>query len=237
MSSFSELKVNKFMKSGHGSGLVIYNTKQLSRIYPKGSRVNSSNYDPVPGWTCGSQMVALNYQTGSLPMWINLGKFQDNGGCGYVLKPKFLLDPNEKFDPEVKVPVKQTLYIQILSGWQFPKSERHPDSKKGDVIDPYIWVQMTGTHQDHDEFKTKVVKNNGFNPIFKAEKKFAISNPDLAYLTFCVYDYDVATADAFIGQYSLPVTCIRPGIRSVPLKDSHGKTYENSSLLVIFKYL
>lgn len=35
--------------------------------------------------------VALNYQTGTDPMQLNRGRFLDNGSCGYVLKPNFLL--------------------------------------------------------------------------------------------------------------------------------------------------
>ena len=35
----------------------------FSRIYPKGTRLDSSNYNPVPFWNVGSQLVALNYQT------------------------------------------------------------------------------------------------------------------------------------------------------------------------------
>lgn len=40
-----------------------YNKKQLSRIYPKGTRVDSSNYMPQLFWNVGCQMVALNFQT------------------------------------------------------------------------------------------------------------------------------------------------------------------------------
>lgn len=63
-----------------------------------GLRYDSSNYNPVPYWTVGCQMVALNYQTPGLPMQLNLGKFRDNGGCGYVLKPPELCDPHSGFD-------------------------------------------------------------------------------------------------------------------------------------------
>jgi hypothetical protein len=40
-----------------------YNKMQLSRIYPKGTRVDSSNYMPQLFWNAGCQMVALNFQT------------------------------------------------------------------------------------------------------------------------------------------------------------------------------
>lgn len=40
-----------------------YNKRQMSRIYPKGGRVDSSNYMPQIFWNAGCQMVSLNYQT------------------------------------------------------------------------------------------------------------------------------------------------------------------------------
>ena len=36
----------------------------------------------------------LPIYTGS-PIYLNQGKFRQNGGCGYVLKPKIMRDPNE----------------------------------------------------------------------------------------------------------------------------------------------
>ena len=39
-----------------------YHTRQLSRVYPNGKRIDSSNFDPQPLWNAGFQLVALNYQ-------------------------------------------------------------------------------------------------------------------------------------------------------------------------------
>ena len=99
----------------------------MSRVYPNGSRTNSGNYNPIPMWNVGAQMVALNYQTpgnqtkqlgqrtfslathctndflGDLILisdsWmeVNCSKFYQNGGSGYVLKPDFLFKSG--FDP------------------------------------------------------------------------------------------------------------------------------------------
>ena len=35
---------------------VQHNKVQLSRIYPAGTRTDSSNYDPQPAWNCGCQI-------------------------------------------------------------------------------------------------------------------------------------------------------------------------------------
>lgn len=70
---------------------VWYHQYALTRVYPRGiKRLNSSNFDPLIFWNCGCQMVALNCQTPDKPMQWNRGKFKQNGGCGYVLKPEFM---------------------------------------------------------------------------------------------------------------------------------------------------
>ena len=43
---------------------------QVSRVYPKAQRVDSSNYNPMSIWSVGSQMAALNFQTGDKPMQV-----------------------------------------------------------------------------------------------------------------------------------------------------------------------
>lgn len=43
--------------------------------------------------------MALNFQSLGLPMDLNNGRFQDNGGCGYVLKPLFLRVNQWGFNP------------------------------------------------------------------------------------------------------------------------------------------
>lgn len=65
MSSFVETRIERVVKNKFQSGaFVSYSNRQLSRVYPKGQRMDSSNYDPMPMWNAGSQLVSLNYQTG-----------------------------------------------------------------------------------------------------------------------------------------------------------------------------
>ena len=65
MSSFVETRIEKVVKSRNQAGLFVnYSNRQLSRVYPKGQRMDSSNFDPLPMWNAGCQMVSLNYQTG-----------------------------------------------------------------------------------------------------------------------------------------------------------------------------
>lgn len=50
---------------------------------------------------------------------------------------------------------------------------------------------------------------------------FDIKNPDVAVLTLQVFDEDMASSE-FIGYSSLPVSCIRTGIRTMGLCDRNG---------------
>ena len=100
--------------------------RQLVRTYPKGTRFDSSNYDPTQMWNCGIQMVALNFQYPGVEMHLNQGFFRLNGGCGYVLKPLVmrLEDPGAgggknrakgrfPFSPDLMVPHPMVTPIQL----------------------------------------------------------------------------------------------------------------------------
>ena len=74
MSSFSETTSLGYLKT-QAVEFVNYNKRQLSRIYPKGTRADSSNFMPQIFWNSGCQLVSLNFQTSDLPMQLNQVKF------------------------------------------------------------------------------------------------------------------------------------------------------------------
>lgn len=53
--------------------------------------------------------------------------------------------------------------------------------------------------------------HTGFNPVWDETLNFVIHTPDLALVRFVVEDYDKASRNDFIGQFTLPFTCIQPG--------------------------
>jgi len=70
MSSFAEPAALGYLKS-QAIEFVNYNKRQISRLYPKGARVDSSNFMPQIFWNAGCQLVSLNFQTPDLPMQLN----------------------------------------------------------------------------------------------------------------------------------------------------------------------
>lgn len=144
MSSFPETKADKLMCQQNYAFFLKYHAIQLSRIYPKGQRIDSSNYNPMPFWHCGSQMVALNYQTADKSMQINMGKFKQNGGCGYVLKPDFLF--NDDYNPYDKKCIEKkvkgmTIMLRVIGARHLSKSGRGTAS-------PFVEVEIIGADYD-----------------------------------------------------------------------------------------
>ena len=63
MSSFNETKITKILNDEKTQKeFTQYTERNLSRIYPKGSRLLSSNLEPTKLWAAGCQMVAINFQ-------------------------------------------------------------------------------------------------------------------------------------------------------------------------------
>ncbi|XP_033104785.1 1-phosphatidylinositol 4,5-bisphosphate phosphodiesterase delta-1-like isoform X2 [Anneissia japonica] len=226
MSSFGESKAVELAKS-HGEQYNEHNKKFLSRTYPAGWRTNSSNYNPCSLWNAGCAIVALNYQTHGEEMDLYLGKFKQNGNCGYILKPVFMRKEGVTFDPEKPGDqYKSKLKIKIISGQQLPK----PKGSK-EIIDPFVKVTLHGVFQEQED-KTEVVENNGFNPHWNHEMEFDVKVPELSLLRFTVYDYDMSTKNDFIGQYTIPVTSMQLGYTHMPLYTDTEELLYSSTLFV-----
>ncbi|XP_077301392.1 small wing phospholipase C gamma 1 [Arctopsyche grandis] len=229
MSSFPETKAEKLICQQENSFFLKYHRHQFSRVYPKGQRIDSSNYHPIPMWNCGSQMVALNYQTPDKPMQINMAKFKENGGCGYVLRPDFMF--LDSFSPYDKNTLGDeyypwTVHVRIISARHLSKSGRGTAS-------PFVEVEVLGADYDTGvKLVTKTISDNGFNPIWNDICEFEVSNPDFALLRFVVEDEDMFGEPNFIGQATFPINCLRTGYRSVPLSNGFTEELELSSLLV-----
>nr|XP_039247876.1 1-phosphatidylinositol 4,5-bisphosphate phosphodiesterase beta-1-like isoform X6 [Styela clava] len=206
--------------------IVNYNMRQLSRIYPKGARVDSSNYNPQLFWNAGCQLVALNYQTLDPNMQFNLGLFEFNNNCGYLLKPEHMRRKDRPFDPFthniIDGVVAGTLTIKIISG-QFVSSSK---------VSTFVEVDMLGLVADtvKKRYKTSTVNNNGTNPHYDSDpfvfKKIVL--PALATLRIGVMD----TNGNCIGQRFLPVECLRPGYRYITLRNEGNQPLTMPSLFV-----
>ncbi|XP_066500705.1 inactive phospholipase C-like protein 2 [Hoplias malabaricus] len=230
--SFNEVFASRCATDYPGE-FVNYNKKFLARIYPSPMRIDSSNMNPQDFWKCGCQIVAMNYQTPGLMMDLNIGWFRQNGNCGYVLRPAIMREQVSYFSANTKDSVPgvspQLLHIKIISGQNFPKPKG--SGAKGDVVDPYIYVEIHGIPADCAEQRTKTVNQNGDNPLFDESFEFQINLPELAMVRFVVLDDDYI-GDEFIGQYTIPFECLQPGFRHIPLQSLTGELLPHAWLFV-----
>ncbi|PAV87282.1 hypothetical protein WR25_01393 [Diploscapter pachys] len=200
----------------------------LVRVASSATRTDSSNLNPQEFWNNGVQVVALNYQTPGLMMDLQEGKFMENGGCGYVLKPMIMKD--ELFVPGEKMPTApQILHLRILSAQHLPRPRG--SNAKGDSSDPFVVVEVFGLPADCAEERTKTVKNDGHNPSFDESFQFQICVPELALIRFLVLDDDYI-GDDFIGQRTIPFECLQPGYRHIQLLNNEGDPLDNATLFV-----
>uniref|UniRef100_A0A672HJY6 Phosphoinositide phospholipase C n=1 Tax=Salarias fasciatus TaxID=181472 RepID=A0A672HJY6_SALFA len=225
MSSFVETKALEQLTKSPVE-FVEYNKLQLSRIYPKGTRVDSSNYNPQLFWNAGCQLVALNFQTIDLSMQLNLGMYEYNGKCGFRLKPEFMRRHDKHFDPftesTVDGIVANTLSVKIISG-QFLSDKK---------VGTYVEIDMFGLPVDtkRKAFKTKTSQGNAINPVWEEEaivfKKVVL--PTLASLRIAVFE----EGGKFIGHRIIPVSAIRPGYHYISLRNEKNQSLTLPTLFV-----
>ncbi|XP_029453200.1 1-phosphatidylinositol 4,5-bisphosphate phosphodiesterase zeta-1 isoform X2 [Rhinatrema bivittatum] len=202
----------------------------ITRIYPRGTRTTSSNYNPQDFWNVGCQMVALNFQTPGLSMDLQNGKFQDNGGCGYLLKPEFLRNANSQYDansrrhnfPQV------TLSLRIISGFQLQPSSLSSTN----TADPLMIVEIHGVPADQAKQMLRAKKNNAFNPQWNETIIFHIQVPELALVRFVVEHQTSVIANEFLGQYTLPLLSMSKGYRHVPLLSRDGQSLDPAAIFL-----
>ncbi|XP_066146775.1 1-phosphatidylinositol 4,5-bisphosphate phosphodiesterase classes I and II isoform X2 [Euwallacea fornicatus] len=225
MSSFDERQATALLKE-YPSEFVEYNKNQLSRVYPAGTRFDSSNFMPQVFWNAGCQLVALNFQTLDLAMQLNLGIFEYNMRCGYLLKPDFMRRKDRKFypfaDSTVDGIVAGSLRIQVISG-QFLTEKK---------VGTYVEVEMYGLPVDtiRRRFKTKVVPNNAINPVYN-EEPFVIKRvvlPGLASIRIVAYE----EGGRFIGHRILPLTSLSPGYRHINLRTELGQPLPLATIFI-----
>ncbi|XP_077466941.1 1-phosphatidylinositol 4,5-bisphosphate phosphodiesterase eta-1 isoform X2 [Stigmatopora argus] len=216
--SFSETRAQSLVNH-RAEHFLAFNQRQLSRIYPSAYRIDSSNFNPQFYWNVGCQLVALNYQTEGRMMQLNRAKFMVNGGSGYVLKPppmcKGTFNPFSD-DPLPACPKKQ-LVLKVISGQHLPKPPDSMLGDRGEIIDPFVEVEIIGLPIDCCKEQTRVVDDNGFNPVWEETLSFTLHMAEVVLVRFLVWDHDPIGRD-FIGQRTVAFSSLMPGYRHVYLE-------------------
>ena len=205
---------------------VNFNKTHFSRTYPESA---TRNYNPLLPWAMGCQFVSMNFIRNKF-MLLNDGRFRENGGQGYVLKPGYLCDDTKGDDSvsdALDCTLPRKLSIRVLSGVCLPKSAEKKSGSSS--INPFVRVTLYDASPasllPSPVFKTQVVEGNGLNPVWNTQEaaSFSCLNPSVGMVLFAVYDHcTTSNTDLFIGASAMPVSCIREGYRCVPLFDSNN---------------
>jgi phosphatidylinositol phospholipase C delta len=250
--------------------LVRHNMRYMMRVYPNRWRVASTNFDPLTYWRRGVQMVALNWQTYDLGMQMNDAMFAaGTDQSGYVLKPSELREikmlPNV---PEAagaghnKRERKNVNFsIDVISAQQLMRPKGLAPNRS---VDPYIEVEVY--HADdkgvvgergldassgrdgssglgaHHRRRTRIVQENGFNPVFEKKKfNFALTTkyPDLVFVRWtvrCSSDgHNYSDRGSPLATYTAKLSSLKQGYRTLPLFDSNGDQFLFSTLFCRIK--
>uniref|UniRef100_A0A914N634 1-phosphatidylinositol 4,5-bisphosphate phosphodiesterase n=1 Tax=Meloidogyne incognita TaxID=6306 RepID=A0A914N634_MELIC len=203
-----------------------HNIRQITRVYPKGSRVDSSNYMPLIFWNCGCQMSAINLQTPDLPNQINFALFEMNAKCGYIAKPACMSEPNLSFSPfeldRIENVVPYSLCLTVIS---VQLLSLICDKPKMAV---YVEIDLFGLPGDSRKrmFRTPSVTSDGLNTIFMdiyGGSSFRVEKiilPAMAFLRFSVYEEGTSR---MLCQRVIPIQAMQPGYRHLDLRNGFNK--------------
>ncbi|KAG7253835.1 hypothetical protein CRUP_012086, partial [Coryphaenoides rupestris] len=154
--------------------LVVFTKRTLSRVRPSSVRLDSSNPNPQGYWRGGVQLVALNQQTPGAMLDLHRGRFAQNGSCGYVLRPAVMTEEVSYFSAHTQGCVPgvppQTLRIKVVSAHNLPKPQGA--GSKGEVIDPYVVLELHGVPADCGEQRTRTAAQNQDDPLFDETFEF-----------------------------------------------------------------
>lgn len=135
--------------------LLQFSTTNMIRVYPHFfvDTAMSQNYNPIPHWAYGSQMVALNFQTNDKQMHLNRAMFRLNGSCGWVLKPEYLRSPRSTTTTMIS---KYTIRVLCACLWDIDEYLDYP-------IDLSVSLSFHDLNKDIQQskiFNTKSVHNS-----------------------------------------------------------------------------
>ncbi|KAK5654351.1 hypothetical protein OQA88_7260 [Cercophora sp. LCS_1] len=240
--SLSEYSFSSLAMDGEKARKMLeHNRDYFMRIYPKGSRINSSNPDPSFHWRRGAQMVAMNWQKTDEGMMLNDAMFADTNG--WVLKPSGYLSDDTHIDVEA-IPRKiLDLRITILAGQFLPLPEVRRQSGVGVGGDrkfrPVVKVELHVEKQikslDYTRETAPRETDNpdwGFDapPLEFLDVKNIVE--ELSFLRLRVEDRSSNFRDPLVAWACIRLDRLQQGYRCIDLFDANTRRRSPGQLLV-----
>ncbi|GMR61678.1 hypothetical protein PMAYCL1PPCAC_31873, partial [Pristionchus mayeri] len=232
VTSLNEAAARKLCRK-HPFKSIAYCKEHVVRTYPGAMRIDSSNFNPIHYWAYGMQMVALNFQTQDVMMAVNSAMFEQSGNCGYTLKPRLLWDDShplyKKFNPlskELNTHSALLINLTIISGQHVCATNNQANV--------YVEVEVIGVPADSAKDKTKPSQRNAVNPFWNHTISLRVAFVEMAFLRFAVCDN--TQNGRVIYQRVIPVKCLRPGYRHLPLRTPSNQPMDSATLFIRTKF-
>jgi len=197
----------------------------LRRIYPRGTRIESSNFDPIKFWRNGSHVASLNWQTFDKGMQINEAMFA--GSEGWVLKPAHLLSLGQSMSGKLRI----TGEVIGVSSLPAPNGQSH--------FSAYIRAELL--HSEGEEsWHTKTLKVKDISPetgadiLWKDQFSWTFDSDELAFIRLLVKEAEWGK-DEVLGIFCARVDYLQQGWRLVRLLNCRGKN-TGATLLIRFNF-
>ncbi|KAL4950677.1 hypothetical protein BDW69DRAFT_53080 [Aspergillus filifer] len=236
-----------------------HNQKYLTRVYPSGFRLRSSNFDPLKFWRRGVQMAALNWQTYDVGMQMNQAMFAaGNDRTGYVLKPESLRVPSSEIEAGITERKIVRFSVDVISAQQLPRPQNMPLDGN---INPYVEIEMFSADDRGQNFtfgvggmnasarngmsgigcphrrRTRIEQRNGYSPNFNESFRLSLETkyPDLVFVRWTVWSSMDGRSTGTNGSVQLAtftakLSSLSQGYRYLPLYDGSGDQYIFSTL-------
>lgn len=236
-----------------------HNLKYLTRVYPSGFRLRSSNFDPLKFWRRGVQMAALNWQTYDVGMQMNQAMFAAGSDrTGYVLKPKSLRVISPEQDTKITERKLVRFSVDVISAQQLPRPRNMPVDGN---INPYVEIEMFSADDRGQSFvfgeggmnasarngmsgigcphrrRTRIEQRNGYSPNFNESFRLSLETkyPDLMFVRWTVWSSMDGRSTGNNGcvqlaTFTAKLTSLSQGYRYLPLYDGTGDQYIFSTL-------
>lgn len=214
--SLSTARLAQMCAKGVEGALRVFARDRLVKVYPTTDRPAD-----VPGWAVGAQLCPVHAAATSAMSLAADALFQDNGCCGFLEKPLWML--REPALPPADNAVRLT--VKIVSARQLPRIDT-------EVVDPFVAMFVKGWKDDQARFTTRVVVNNGWDPRWDETHDFVLHAPELDVLLFTVWDKDNSSQNDFIANAAVAVRSLKLGVRALPLFDEHRAPLLGSRLLI-----
>ncbi|CAH0036299.1 unnamed protein product [Clonostachys rhizophaga] len=220
----------------------IHNSRHLMRVFPKGTRITSSNLKPVPFWGLGAQVCALNWQTYGTSNQLNDALFF--GTDGFVLKPEALRAGGSG---NIATGRKKRLRLHVAGASNVPLQD---DNDGDNAIKPYLTCNLyhpDDLENEPPKRKTSAYRQHklGFlhrgenppptDPIWDETLEWEYDDNELVFLRLLIKSDDSWAVNPIVAALAVRLSYVTPGWSFLRMMDLKGKE-SDCSVLVKFEF-